>query len=356
MSPRWIIGLASGASADEVDAALLEVEGVGLDMRPRLVGSLHQPYGADLKDMIRRRLRSGPVRGPSRSPFCTACSARASPPPPAPPPTRPASVCKRCKSIGCPGHTVWHDGEGRFPSTLPLGMAAVVAERCGVTTVSDFRCRDVAAGGQGVPLAALTDHLLFRSPREGRVLVAPRRHGPRRLPAGRRPAGRRDRLRGGAVQPAAGRADAPRDRRPGGIRRRRQTRRPGQVRRAAGAGVAGAPVFLPTASEMSAAARLRRGLRRAGFAAGARAASGDARPALHRHAFRGPRRGRRRCGASCRRGGRPIASCSAAAACATDCYGGCWNSNAGRAARPHRRGGRAGRGCARRCRSACWRR
>ena len=78
--------------------------------------------------------------------------------------------------IGCPGHTVWHDSEGRFPSTLPLGMAAVVAERCGVTTVSDFRCRDVAAGGQGVPLAALTDYLLFHSPRENRAVVhsAPR--------------------------------------------------------------------------------------------------------------------------------------------------------------------------------------
>ncbi len=48
MPPRWIIGLASGASADEVDAALLEVEGAGLDMRPRLAGSLHQPYGAEL--------------------------------------------------------------------------------------------------------------------------------------------------------------------------------------------------------------------------------------------------------------------------------------------------------------------
>ena len=58
--PRWIIGLASGSSADEVDAALLEVEGVGLELRPRLVGSLHQPYGPDLKDLIRRVSSSAP--------------------------------------------------------------------------------------------------------------------------------------------------------------------------------------------------------------------------------------------------------------------------------------------------------
>jgi anhydro-N-acetylmuramic acid kinase len=50
-------------------------------------------------------------------------------------------------------------------------MAAVVAERCGVTTISDFRSRDVAAGGQGAPLAALTDYILFRHPREGRLLI-----------------------------------------------------------------------------------------------------------------------------------------------------------------------------------------
>ena len=187
MPARWIIGLASGASADEMDAALLEVEGAGLEIRPRLASSLHQPYGAELKEMIRRLSSPGTCEvrevallhrllGESFAAAARSAADQAS------------LSLQEVQVIGCPGHTVWHDAEGRFPSTLSLGMAAVVAERCGVTTVGDFRGRDVAAGGQGVPLAALTDHLLFRSPREGRVLL--HLGGTARvvfLPAGERP-------------------------------------------------------------------------------------------------------------------------------------------------------------------------
>jgi anhydro-N-acetylmuramic acid kinase len=78
---------------------------------------------------------------------------------------------QRVHCLGCPGHTLWHDPEGRFPSTFPLGMAAVVAERTGITTVSDFRSRDLAAGGQGAPLSALVDYLLFRHPEENRIML-----------------------------------------------------------------------------------------------------------------------------------------------------------------------------------------
>jgi anhydro-N-acetylmuramic acid kinase len=170
MTSRWVIGLASGSSADGVDAALVELEGTGLDLRVRQVGGLHQPYGPDLRDWLRRLANAVPaeVRHVSRlhrllgETFAAAARAVAD---------SASFSLQRVQCIGCPGHTVWHDSEGRFPSTLGLGMAAVVAERCGVTTVSDFRSRDVAAGGQGVPLAALTDYVLFRHPHESRLLV-----------------------------------------------------------------------------------------------------------------------------------------------------------------------------------------
>jgi anhydro-N-acetylmuramic acid kinase len=55
-------------------------------------------------------------------------------------------------------------------STLQLGEAAVIAERLGVTTIADFRPRDVAAGGQGAPLSSWGDALLFGDDRLGRAV------------------------------------------------------------------------------------------------------------------------------------------------------------------------------------------
>src|SRR2546426_861652 len=70
--------------------------------------------------------------------------------------------------IGSHGQTIWHE-PGR--ATLQLGDPAVIAERVGVRVVSDFRSRDVAAGGQGAPLVPLADVVLFGHPECGRLLL-----------------------------------------------------------------------------------------------------------------------------------------------------------------------------------------
>jgi anhydro-N-acetylmuramic acid kinase len=66
------------------------------------------------------------------------------------------------------GQTIWHE-PGR--ATLQIGDPAVLAERIGVRVVSDFRARDVAAGGQGAPLVPLADVMLFGHEQRGRLLL-----------------------------------------------------------------------------------------------------------------------------------------------------------------------------------------
>jgi anhydro-N-acetylmuramic acid kinase len=75
-------------------------------------------------------------------------------------------------AVGSHGQTVWHraPAAGRRGATLQLGDPATIAERTGCAVVSDFRARDVAAGGHGAPLVPWVDVALFAAPDRARAL------------------------------------------------------------------------------------------------------------------------------------------------------------------------------------------
>jgi anhydro-N-acetylmuramic acid kinase len=171
-----VIGLMSGTSADGIDAALLEI---GLGKRLPTLRLLHFavfPFPAGLRQRILRAAddcRGGAGELCHLSAYLGELFAKA-----AVSVARRAGVPMRSVAlIGSHGQTLAHlpdpkpaDGES-VRSTLQIGEPSVIAERTGVTTVADFRPRDVAAGGEGAPLTPYLHALLFRHPRLDRIVL-----------------------------------------------------------------------------------------------------------------------------------------------------------------------------------------
>ena len=85
-----------------------------------------------------------------------------------------AKAVRRCgvpleslELVGCHGQTIYHDRQ----CTLQIGDGSVLAERLGVPVVSDFRPRDMAAGGHGAPLVPFVDYRLYRHAQIGRIAL-----------------------------------------------------------------------------------------------------------------------------------------------------------------------------------------
>jgi anhydro-N-acetylmuramic acid kinase len=165
-----VIGLMAGTSADGIDAALVRLEGPSTALRWEFLGHAHRPFERGLREAILaacspasssvdQLCRLNFVLGEELAQAAQQVAACASPP-------------VRADLIGSHGQTVWHDvaADGRVTSTLQIGEAAVIAARTGIATVADFRVADIAAGGQGAPLAPFADYLLFHDPQKFRAI------------------------------------------------------------------------------------------------------------------------------------------------------------------------------------------
>lgn len=149
-----IAGVMSGTSLDGIDVAVVDMG----RHAPRTVGFETTPYPAAIRSAI---LAAGTAAEISRLNFQLAeLYAKAV--------LRAVRRFGPIQLIGCHGQTVYHEG-GRH--TLQLGEPAVLAERTGVPVVSDFRARDIAAGGQGAPLVPFVDYVLFRHRTRTRIAL-----------------------------------------------------------------------------------------------------------------------------------------------------------------------------------------
>jgi anhydro-N-acetylmuramic acid kinase len=165
---RLVIGLLSGTSADGTDAALCAIEGVDDATRLTVRAFVSIPFARPLRERIFRLAEANAselcdldvLLGEAFAEAALAVCAAGS--------VAPADV----DLIGSHGQTAVHHprSAGRIGATLQIGEAAVIAERTGCPVVSDFRVRDVAAGGEGAPLVPLADHLLFHAPGRKRAM------------------------------------------------------------------------------------------------------------------------------------------------------------------------------------------
>lgn len=161
------IGLMSGTSADGVDAVLADFSG-----KPTVLHHFEQPLPSTLKQKILNLCLPGPDEisrlGELDREIGILFAQTAN------------QLLQHCQlsaaditAIGSHGQTVRHapPGSCSLPYSLQIGDPNTIAENTGITTVADFRRRDVAAGGQGAPLVPAFHEAVFLHPAKRRVIV-----------------------------------------------------------------------------------------------------------------------------------------------------------------------------------------
>ena len=149
------VGLMSGTSLDGVSAAVVRFEMSPAGLTHELLSFDTFPYSDSQRDRLAAAMQGG-----SAAEYCALSfdlgdwlseAARAA--------MQRAGLDRReVRAIASHGQTIWHSPRR---ATWQIGEAAVIAERTGIDVISDFRVRDVAAGGEGAPLVPVADAMLY---------------------------------------------------------------------------------------------------------------------------------------------------------------------------------------------------
>lgn len=164
--PERYIGLMSGTSIDAVDAVLVEFSGSS----PRILASNSKPIPAALHSDILTLCLPGSdgldLLGSTDRALAilfaeTALELLAEAG------LEPGQIT----AIGSHGQTVRHRPNSAYPFTLQIADPNLIAARTGITTVADFRRKDMALGGQGAPLVPAFHHAVFHHSQHNRAIV-----------------------------------------------------------------------------------------------------------------------------------------------------------------------------------------
>ncbi len=163
---RNVIGLMSGTSCDGIDACLLKITGNGLSTEIDIIEFETYPYKKEIRELIfdASKEQTGTVDKICQlnftlgKLFADAAGQIAG---------KSSIPISDIDIIGSHGQTIYHisslkeKADKKVRSTLQIAEPSVIAQETGVTTVADFRMRDIAAGGEGAPLVPYADFILF---------------------------------------------------------------------------------------------------------------------------------------------------------------------------------------------------
>lgn len=148
----------SGTSVDGIDAGLVRFDQAG---KPELLAFHYQSFPLALRQRIAQISRPnqpilltdyGSLDSELGAAFAAAALALLD---------KAAITADQVTAIGSHGQTVYHAPSGPHPFSLQIGDPNVIAQRTGITTIADFRRRDMAAGGQGAPLVPAFHRAVF---------------------------------------------------------------------------------------------------------------------------------------------------------------------------------------------------